>query len=134
MGVFPSPRLNEPGTPRLSVTPGANYRIFKSGKHQTASEKLVRFLTSDHAAVAGQLKQDSSFRTGYPYDLSPLADDVQKLLDSSAGHQAIVGGGEYQMPAGFESEQNKEVQSLYTGGTPASGLKNLDSWLKAQKR
>jgi multiple sugar transport system substrate-binding protein/raffinose/stachyose/melibiose transport system substrate-binding protein len=134
VGVFPSPQLNEAGTPRLSVTPGANYRIFKSGKHQTASEKLVRFLTTDHAAVAGQLKQDSSFRTGYPYDLSPLADDVQKLLDSSADHQAIVGGGEYQMPAGFENEQNKEVQSLYTGGKPTSGLKNLDSWLKAQTR
>ncbi|MZG15145.1 extracellular solute-binding protein [Streptomyces sp. SID5914] len=134
VGVFPSPQLNDPSAPRLSVTPGANYRIFKAGKHQKASEKLVQFLTTDRAAVAGQLKQDSSFRTGYPYKLSPLADEVQALLDRSTSHQAIVGSGEYQMPAGFETEQNKQVQSLYTGGDAADGLKNVDTWLKAHTK
>ncbi|MFH9089151.1 ABC transporter substrate-binding protein [Streptomyces sp. NPDC017673] len=131
VGVFPSPQLNDASAPRLAVTPGANYRIFKAGKHQKASEKLVRFLTTDRTAVVGQLKQDSSFRTGYPYKLSPLADLVQALVDESTGRQAIAGGGEYQMPAGFEAEQNKQVQSLYTGGDAATGLKNLDIWLKA---
>jgi multiple sugar transport system substrate-binding protein/raffinose/stachyose/melibiose transport system substrate-binding protein len=131
VGVFPSPQLTDTAPARLSVTPGANYRIFKAGKHQSAAEKLVRFLTTDRAAVTSQLKQDSSFRTGYPYKLSPLADQVQKLLDDSGDRQAIAGGGEYQMPAGFESEQDKEVQRLYTGGEPATGLKNLDAWLKA---
>ncbi|MEV7076266.1 extracellular solute-binding protein [Streptomyces sp. NPDC093990] len=134
VGVFPAPQMNDSATPRLSVTPGANYRIFKASDRQKAAEKLVQFLTTDHAAVASQLKQDSSFRTGYPYELSPLADEVQKLLDDSAGHQAIVGSGAYQMPAGFEAEQNKQVQGLYTGGDAATGLKNVDNWLKAHTR
>lgn len=134
VGVFASPQLNDASTPRLSVTPGANYRIFKAGEHQKASEKLVQFLTTDRAAVAGQLKQDSSFRTGYPYKLSPLADEVQALLDKSPNHQAIAGSGEYQMPTGFEAEQNKQVQSLYTGGDAADGLKNVDTWLKAHTK
>lgn len=94
----------------------------------------MEFLTTDHEAVESQLKQDSSFRTGYPYQLSPLADEVQKLFDASKDNQAIVGSGEYQMPAGFEDAANKEIQSLYTGADPASALKNVDAWLKAQPK
>ncbi|MDX3853191.1 ABC transporter substrate-binding protein [Streptomyces sp. AK02-01A] len=134
VGVFAAPQLTSPSTPRLAVTPGANYRIFKAGKHQSAAAKLVQFLTTDHTAVESQLRQDTSFRTGYPYRLSPLADQVQGLLDSSKDSQAIVGGGEYQMPAGFEDEENKEIQSLYTGADPGSALKNVDNWLKAQPK
>ncbi|MEU3982401.1 extracellular solute-binding protein [Streptomyces sp. NPDC026672] len=135
VGVFAAPQMTNSSTPSLSVTPGSNYRIFKAGKHQTADAKLVEFLTTDKAAVESQLKQDTSYRTGYPYHLSPLSDEVQKLLDDSAGdHQAIMGGGEYQMPAGFEDEEGKQIQSLYTGGSPATAMKNVDTWLKAQPK
>ncbi|WP_406259620.1 extracellular solute-binding protein [Actinacidiphila glaucinigra] len=134
VGVFAAPRLNSSSPARLAVTPGANYRIFKASKHQNAAAKLVEFLTTDHAAVESQLKQDSSFRTGYPYQLSPLADEVQKLFDASKDNQAIVGSGGYQMPAGFEDAANKEIQSLYTGADPASALKNVDAWLEAQPK
>lgn len=134
VGVFVSPQLNSTEPARVAVTPGSNYRIFKAGKHQSASAKLVRFLTTDHAAVESQLRQDTSFRTGYAYHLSPLADQVQQILDTSKDNQAIVGSGEYQMPAGFENEENKEIQSLYTGGNPAKALENVDNWLKAQPK
>lgn len=59
---------------------------------------------------------------------------MQALLDKSPNHQAIAGSGEYQMPTGFEAEQNKQVQSLYTGGDAADGLKNVDTWLKAHTK
>ncbi|MFI6019316.1 ABC transporter substrate-binding protein [Streptomyces sp. NPDC051287] len=135
VGVFAVPQTNDPATSRLAVTPGANYRIFKGSSHQTADAKLVKFLTTDKAAVESQLKQDTSYRTGYPYTLSPLSDEVQRLLDDTAdGHQAIMGGGEYQMPAGFEDQAGKRIQSLYTGGDPAAAMKTLDSWLKAQTK
>ncbi|MBW8699092.1 Multiple sugar-binding protein [Streptomyces sp. MBT84] len=135
VGVFAAPQMTNPATSRLSVTPGANYRIFKASKHQAADAKLVQFLTTNKAAVESQLQQDTSYRTGYPYHLSPLSDEVQKLLDDSAnGHQAIMGGGEYQMPVGFEDEEGKQIQSLYTGGSPATAMKNVDTWLKAQPK
>ncbi|MGW5062326.1 ABC transporter substrate-binding protein [Streptomyces sp. NPDC004096] len=135
VGVFAAPQMTNPSTPSLSVTPGSNYRIFKGSKHQVADAKLVQFLTTDKAAVESQLRQDTSYRTGYPYQLTPLSDEVQKLLDDAAdGHQAIMGGGEYQMPAGFEDEEGKQIQSLYTGGSPSTAMKNVDAWLKAQPK
>ncbi|MYS87746.1 ABC transporter substrate-binding protein [Embleya scabrispora] len=136
IGVFPIPAIDGTGQAPMGVSPTANYAIFKSSKHQDAARKLVEYLTNNKDAVTTQLKQDGTFRTGFSYHGSELGDAVQGILQQVGTNVGPTGGGygPDQLPAGYDTQFNKNVQGLYIGQSVPTVLSSLDKWLAAQPK
>ena len=120
--------------PAMGANIASPYSILKASKNQEASAKLIEFLTTDKKAVADQLEVDGNFRDGYEYDMTPLGEELLKIVaDTPASDYTPTGGGygERTMPDGFSGELNTQTQALM-GGTPAADvIKSMDAWFAA---
>jgi len=135
LGVFAAPTETGQTYPGAQgVTMAMPYMVLKSTKQRDLATKLVHWLVTDEAAVKSQLAQDGNFREGFADGLSPLATEVQKILDAAPSHVAQGEGyGANTLPKGFNSEWNKAVQSLYTGKSAADVVKTIDGWMGSNK-
>ena len=135
VGVFPAPvEAGESAPGPQGVTMAAPYMILKSSQQQDASKKLVQWLVTDKTAVQSQLTQDGNFRRGYQDQLSPLGRQVQSILDDAPDQVAQGEGyGSNTLPAGFNTEWNKQVQGLYTGQSPEDVAKGIDEWVESKR-
>ncbi|MFD7623399.1 sugar-binding protein, partial [Streptomyces sp. NPDC059802] len=73
---------------------------------------------------------DGNLREGFTYPMSGLGSSVQQILDKAPS--VLVKSGRSQPIAGFSDELNKQVQSLYTGSSPAGAADGLDKWWNSQ--
>lgn len=134
IGVFRAPATKAGDKPAMGANIASPYSILKASKNQDASAKLIEFLTTDKKAVADQLEVDGNFRDGYEYDMTPLGEELLKIVaDTPASDYTPTGGGygERTMPDGFSGELNTQTQALM-GGTPAADvIKSMDAWFTA---
>jgi multiple sugar transport system substrate-binding protein/raffinose/stachyose/melibiose transport system substrate-binding protein len=128
-GVFTMPTDGSYPTKQFSNI-AAPYVVIKQSKKQAEAIKLVKWLVTDKDAVTSELAADGNFRKGFSYDMSSLGEGVQKIVDDSPG--SFVEAGENQPLAGFSTELNKQVQSMYSGATPQQVAKDLDTWWNSQ--
>ncbi len=135
VGVFAAPPASgQPSPGPQGVSIAAPYMVLKATQNRALSTELVKWLVTDKAAVQKQLRQDGNFRSGFSDGLSPLGTEVQSILDAAPAQVPHSEGfGASRVPKGFNTEWNKQVQSLYTGGTAADAAKGIDSWMASQK-
>lgn len=124
------PATGDSASAPMGVSVAMPYMITRySGKKELAVE-LVEYLTTDKAAIQKQLRQDGNFREGFADGLSPLGAEVQALLEAAPKQVPHPEGlGSDRLPAGFNTEVNKQVQGLYTGKSPADVAAGIDSWM-----
>jgi multiple sugar transport system substrate-binding protein/raffinose/stachyose/melibiose transport system substrate-binding protein len=131
VGVF-SPPVDEgmtyPGP--QGATMADPYMIFKDSAHTDEAKQLVEYLVTDKAAIDTQLKADGVFRTGSTTQSSPVAQQVQKIIDEAPELVAVgEGAGDTRLPVvGLNDKFTEIVQSLYTGASPSEAAKALDAW------
>ncbi|OXM59989.1 hypothetical protein [Amycolatopsis vastitatis] len=59
---------------------------------------------------------------------------MQGLLDAAPKQVPHPEGlGSVRLPAGFNTEWNKQVQGLYTGKSPADVAAGIDSWMASHR-
>lgn len=135
LGAFAAPpESGQPSPGPQGVSIAAPYMVLKATKNRDLSTQLVQWLVTDTGAVQKQLRQDGNFREGFGEGLSPLGQEVQSILDAAPAQVPHSEGfGSNRVPKGFNSEWNKQVQSLYTGAKPADAAKAIDTWLASQK-
>jgi multiple sugar transport system substrate-binding protein/raffinose/stachyose/melibiose transport system substrate-binding protein len=106
------------------------YMIFKDSAHTDEAKQLVEYLVTDKAAIDTQLKADGVFRTGSTTQSSPVAQQVQKIIDEAPELVAVgEGAGDTRLPVvGLNDKFTEIVQSLYTGASPSEAAKALDAW------
>lgn len=106
------------------------YVVVNKSRHKAEAIEFVKWATTDPEAIKSQLASDGNLREGFTYPMSSLGTSVQKILDSAPS--VIVKSGEGQPIAGFSDELNKQIQSLYTGSSPADAAGGLDKWWDSQ--
>lgn len=106
------------------------YVVVNKSRHKAEAIEFVKWATTDPEAIKSQLASDGNLREGFTYPMSSLGTSVQKILDSAPS--VIVKSGEGQPIAGFSDELNKQIQSLYTGSSPADAAGGLDKWWNSQ--
>ncbi|MCE4026415.1 MULTISPECIES: ABC transporter substrate-binding protein [unclassified Microbacterium] len=134
IGVFRAPAEKSSETPAMGANIASPYSILNSSKNQDAAAKLIEYLTTDKTAVTSQLKVDGNFRDGYEYEMTPLGEELQKIVsDTKAASYTPTGGGygERTMPAGYSGEINTQTQALLGGTSAADVLKSMDDWFAA---
>ncbi|GAA5189956.1 ABC transporter substrate-binding protein [Rugosimonospora acidiphila] len=133
VGAFAAP--GAPGGPypgAQGATMAAPYMVLKSSQHRDAAVALVKWLVTDHTAVTSQLKQDGDFRPGFDWCTIDLCKQVQQILtDAPATTPQGEGYGDLTLPAGFNTEFNKDAQGLYVGRSPAQVAQAVDAWVKS---
>lgn len=137
IGVFRAPAEKTSETPAMGANIASPYSILNASKNQDAAAKLIEFLTTDKAAVTSQLKVDGNFRDGYEYEMTPLGEELQKIVsDTKASSYTPTGGGygERTMPAGYSGEINTQTQALLGGTSAADVLKSMDDWFAANAK
>ena len=127
VGVFATPTIDG-ALPKQFSGPAQPYSILKDSKNQALALDIVKYLVSDKDAIAKSLASEGNFRAGVSYDGSPLNAAVAAILDAAPG--SVPGTTGPGIPAGFADELNLQVQSQYTGGSPADAAKALDAWWK----
>ncbi|MFH8518535.1 ABC transporter substrate-binding protein [Streptomyces gelaticus] len=120
-GVHPSGQFGNISNP---------YVVVNKSRHQAEAIEFVKWATTDPKAVKSQLASDANLREGFTYPMSSLGSSVQQILDKAPS--VIVKSGKSQPVAGFSDELNKQIQSLYTGSSPAGAADGLDKWWNSQ--
>ena len=137
IGVFRAPAEKTSETPAMGANIASPYSILNASKNQDAAAKLIEFLTTDKAAVTSQLKVDGNFRDGYEYEMTPLGEELQKIVsDTKASSYTPTGGGygERTLPTGYPGEINTQTQALLGGTSAADVLKSMDDWVAANAK
>jgi len=137
IGVFRAPAEKTSETPAMGANIASPYSILNASKNQDAAAKLIEFLTTDKAAVTSQLKVDGNFRDGYEYEMTPLGEELQKIVsDTKASSYTPTGGGygERTLPTGYPGEINTQTQALLGGTSAADVLKSMDDWFAANAK
>ncbi|MGR6919994.1 ABC transporter substrate-binding protein [[Actinomadura] parvosata] len=129
IGVFPVPSdgAYPPGQFGNMAQP---YTVVAQSRHREAAIDLVEWLVTDEEAIKVQLAADGNLRKGFSYDVSSLGDGVQKVLDETP--VVLVKQGDRQPVQGYADELNKQIQSLFTGASPADVATKLDQWWDSQ--
>lgn len=134
IGVFRAPAAKSSQQPAMGANIASPYSILKASKHQDAAAELIEFLVTDEKAVTDQLQVDGNFRDGYEYEMTPLGEELLKIVaDTPAEAYTPTGGGygERTLPDGYAGELNTQTQALI-GGTPAADvIKAMDDWFAA---
>ncbi|MFF1351231.1 ABC transporter substrate-binding protein [Streptomyces sp. NPDC058322] len=120
-GAYPSGQFGNISTP---------YVVVNKSRHRAEAIEFVKWATTDPKAIKSQLASDANLREGFTYPMSSLGTSVQKVLDKAPS--VIVKSGKSQPIAGFSDELNKQIQSLYTGSSPADAADGLDKWWNSQ--
>lgn len=120
-GAYPSGQFGNISNP---------YVVVNKSRHRAEAIELVKWATTDPKAIRSQLASDANLREGFTYPMSSLGSSVQKILDKAPS--VIVKSGKNQPIAGFSDELNKQIQSLYTGSSPADAADGLDKWWNSQ--
>ncbi|MGY3061953.1 ABC-type glycerol-3-phosphate transport system substrate-binding protein [Streptomyces sp. TE3672] len=120
-GTYPSGQFGNISNP---------YVVVKKSRHRAEAIEFVKWATTDPKAIKSQLASDANLREGFTYPMSSLGTSVQKVLDEAPS--VIVKSGKSQPIAGFSDELNKQIQSLYTGSSPADAADGLDKWWNSQ--
>ncbi|MYW64286.1 extracellular solute-binding protein [Streptomyces sp. SID8379] len=121
-GAYPSGQFGNISNP---------YVVVDKSPHKAEAIKFVKWATTDPEAIKSQLASDGNLREGFTYPMSSLGTSVQKVLDKTPS--VLVKSGANQPIAGFSDELNKQIQSLYTGGSPAGVAEGLDKWWNSQQ-
>jgi multiple sugar transport system substrate-binding protein/raffinose/stachyose/melibiose transport system substrate-binding protein len=134
VGVFAAPpATGDAASAPMGVSVAMPYMITKDTKKRELAVELVKYLTTDKAAIQKQLRQDGNLRKGFADGLSPLGTEVQGLLDAAPKQFPHPEGlGSVRLPAGFNTEWNKQVQGLYTDKSPADVAAGIDSWMASR--
>ncbi|WP_406099362.1 ABC transporter substrate-binding protein [Streptomyces sp. NBC_01013] len=106
------------------------YVVVNKSRHKAEAIKFVKWATTDPEAIKSQLASDGNLREGFTYPMSSLGTSVQQILDKAPS--VLVKSGASQPIAGFSDELNKQIQSLYTGSSPADAADGLDKWWNSQ--
>ncbi|MEU9463910.1 extracellular solute-binding protein [Streptomyces sp. NPDC048312] len=120
-GAYPSGQFGNISNP---------YVVVNKSRHRAEAIEFVKWATTDPKAIKSQLASDANLREGFTYPMSSLGTSVQKVLDKAPS--VIVKSGKSQPIAGFSDELNKQIQSLYTGSSPADAADGLDKWWNSQ--
>ncbi|MFB8038248.1 ABC transporter substrate-binding protein [Streptomyces sp. NPDC056004] len=107
-----------------------SYVVVNKSRHKAEAIEFVKWATTDPKAIKSQLASDANLREGFTYPMSSLGSSVQKILDKAPS--VIVKSGKSKPIAGFSDELNKQIQSLYTGSSPADAAEGLDKWWNSQ--
>lgn len=106
------------------------YVVVNKSHHKAEAIKFVKWATTDPEAIKSQLASDGNLREGFTYPMSSLGTSVQQILDKAPS--VLVQSGDSKPIAGFSDELNKQIQSLYTGSSPADAADGLDKWWNSQ--
>ncbi|MER6973035.1 ABC transporter substrate-binding protein [Nocardioides sp. NPDC000445] len=131
VGVF-SPPVDEgmayPGP--QGATMASPYMVYAGSERSDEALQLVEYLVTDQAAIESQLTADGVFRAGASVEQSPVATEIQAIIDEAPELVAVgEGAGDIRLPVvGLNDKFTEIVQSLYTGTSPEDAAKALDDW------
>ncbi len=136
VGVFSPPvqdGMSYPGP--QGATMADPYMIHAGSERTDAALQLVEYLVTDQEAIDSQLAADGVFRTGSTAQSSPVAQQVQAIIDEAPALVTVgEGAGDIRLPVvGLNDKFTEIVQSLYTGASPAAAAEELDSWAEESR-
>ena len=131
VGVFSPPvedGMSYPGP--QGATMASPYMVYAGSEQSEDSLALVKYLVTDEAAIESQLSADGVFRAGAGSEQSPVAQEIQTIIDDAPELVAVgEGAGDIRLPVvGLNDKFTEIVQSLYTGTSPADAASALDDW------
>ena len=131
VGVFSPPvedGMAYPGP--QGATMASPYMVYGGSEQSDDALALVEYLVTDEAAIESQLSADGVFRAGSETEQSPVAQEIQTIIDEAPELVAVgEGAGDIRLPVvGLNDKFTEIVQSLYTGTSPADAAAALDDW------
>jgi ABC-type glycerol-3-phosphate transport system substrate-binding protein len=131
VGVFSPPvedGMAYPGP--QGATMASPYMVYAGSEQSEDSLALVEDLVTDEAAIESQLAADGVFRAGSAGEQSPVAQEIQAIVDDAPELVAVgEGAGDIRLPVvGLNDKFTEIVQSLYTGSSPSDAAAALDEW------
>ncbi len=131
VGVFSPPvedGMAYPGP--QGATMASPYMVYAGSEQSEDSLALVEYLVTDEAAIESQLAADGVFRAGASGEQSPVAQEIQAIIDEAPELVAVgEGAGDIRLPVvGLNDKFTEIVQSLYTDASPDDAAAALDDW------
>jgi ABC-type glycerol-3-phosphate transport system substrate-binding protein len=131
VGVFSPPvedGMAYPGP--QGATMASPYMVHGGSSQSDDALALVEYLVTDEAAIDSQLSADGVFRAGATTEQSPVAQEIQAIIDEAPELVAVgEGAGDIRLPVvGLNDKFTEIVQGLYTGASPTEAAAALDDW------
>jgi ABC-type glycerol-3-phosphate transport system substrate-binding protein len=131
VGVFSPPvedGMAYPGP--QGATMASPYMVHGGSSQSDDALALVEYLVTDEAAIDSQLSADGVFRAGATTQQSPVAQEIQAIIDEAPELVAVgEGAGDIRLPVvGLNDKFTEIVQGLYTGASPTEAAAALDDW------
>lgn len=132
LGVFPMPALNGKTPPPVEELGAFDWEIPTAAKHQDLAVAFVHYLDTNKTAISSLVKADGDFTSPPLYRMNSVDKQIEKIA-SSASAVGVTGAGANAEPPGFGAAEQKIVQGLFQGQSPANVAKQLDTWWDQNK-